>query len=267
MTRYKDEDWLFKSCGNIVTVLTSHFTDVCKFKHIDDLVQKGKRIGLVYGTDKPLIRIGPDGQLSFVLIDAGVNYLNMPAERELPSVDRVLFYWTPDLPEIMIKQSHVVGKAMRLPENYHLHEGMKISFPYYGNISFKDRINHRIKNNADPIATNLMLEKYLSNEHYDAKPTLLSHKTIYQRKIVPFIYPSTYSNDLFQCDKVNSDFGFFTKDQAWVHDLHKNTKISDMVKSGVKTLYNSIDPGYLNVDGTGFLNCLKIFKFGNLKKN
>ena len=267
MTSYKEEDWLFNSCGNIVTVLTSHFTDVYKFKHIDELIQKGKRIGLVYGTDKPLIRIGPEGQLSFVLIDAGVNYLNMPAERELPSVDRVLFYWTPDLPEIMIKQSHVVAKAIRLPENYQLHEGMKTSFPYYGNSSFKDRIDYRIKNNIDPIDTDLMLEKYLSNEHYDAKSTLLSYKTIYQRKIVPFIYPSTYSNDLFQCQKVNSDFGFFTKDQAWVHELHKSTRISDMVKSGVKTLYNSINPMYLNIDGTGFLNCVKTFEFGNLNEH
>ena len=267
MTSYKEEDWLFNSCGNIVTVLTSHFTDVYKFKHIDELIQKGKRIGLVYGTDKPLVRIGPEGQLSFVLIDAGVNYLNMPAERELPSVDRVLFYWTPDLPEIMIKQSHVVAKAMRLPENYQLHEGMKTSVPYYGNSSFKDRIDYRIKNNIDPIDTDLMLEKYLSNEHYDAKSTLLSHKTIYQRKIVPFIYPSTYSNDLFQCQKVNSDFGFFTKDQAWVHELHKSTRISDMVKSGVRTLYNSINPMYLNIDGTGFLNCVKTFEFGNLNEH
>ena len=267
MTSYKEEDWLFNSCGNIVTVLTSHFTDVYKFKHIDELIQKGKRIGLVYGTDKPLVRIGPEGQLSFVLIDAGVNYLNMPAERELPSVDRVLFYWTPDLPEIMIKQSHVVAKAIRLPENYQLHEGMKTSVPYYGNSSFKDRIDYRIKNNIDPIDTDLMLEKYLSNEHYDAKSTLLSYKTIYQRKIVPFIYPSTYSNDLFQCQKVNSDFGFFTKDQAWVHELHKSTRISDMVKSGVRTLYNSINPMYLNIDGTGFLNCVKTFEFGNLNEH
>ena len=87
---------------------------------------------------------------------------------------------------------------------------------------------------------------------------------MYQRTIVPFIYPTTYTKDLFQCQKVDADAGFFTKDQAWVHALHKDTRVSDMVLSGVKQLYNSISPKYLNINGTGFVNYFKLYKYGNI---
>lgn len=258
-----DEQWTYDACGNIVTVLTSHFTDISRFKHIDQLIQHGKRIGLVYGTDKPVVRVDANNNLYFVFADAGINYLNMPDNRNYPNVDRVLFYWTPDLPELLVKQAHVVAKVISLPENAHLVEGLRGRPKSIATATFEDYQKQQALNGMDPTSKTEILKKFTPTS--TTTPLLkFSNKTIYQRSIVPFIYPTTYSKHLFQCQKVDADAGFFTKDQAWVHVLHKNTKVSEMVLSGVNQLYNSITPKYLNINGTGFVNYYKIYKYGNL---
>lgn len=264
IVKYKDEYWAYQACGNIVTVLTSHFTNVAKFKHIDDLLQSGKRVGLVYGTDKPNIKIAKNGDISFILGDAGINYLNMPAEREHPNLDRVLFYWTPDLPEIMVKQAHVVAKAVHLPQFRHLY-----GILYSGNpnidiarvSSLHDAIEYQIKNNLDPSSKDEIFKKCMTYLKNNTRIPTLSTKTLYQRAIVPLIYPTTYTKDLYQCVKVNADAGFFTRDQAWLHKLHENTRYSEMVLSATTALYKSISPRYLNVSGTGFVNYFKSYTF------
>lgn len=262
---YKDNDWTFKAAGNIVTVLTSHFTDVLKFPHIDKLVQQGKRIGLVYGTDKPIIRIGDSGKLYFVFADAGINYLNMPEEREHPNVDRVLFYWTADLPEIMVKQAHVIAKSITLPQYKYIQEYLRPRAKSIASGSFTDVLNKQVASNQIPLTKDEILNRYLPSKNSLSYTLEFSTKSAYQRAVVPFIYPSTYTKDLFQCQKVDSDAGFFTRDQLWVHVLHDQTRISDMIKSGIKTLYNSIPEKYLNINGTGFVNHFKIYTFGDIR--
>lgn len=262
----KDEQWTFDACGNIVTVLTSHFTDVGRLPHIDRLIQQGKRIGLVYGTDKPVIRVDSNNDLYFVFADSGINYLNMPDSREYPNVDRVLFYWTPDLPDLLVKQAHIVAKAMNLPGNSFLIDALRATPRTIATATFQDYIEWQQKDNLNPTSKSEILDKFMPTNQYSDRLLKFSNKSIYQRTIVPFIYPTTFSKDLFQCQKVDADAGFFTKDQAWVHVLHKDTKVSDMVLSGIKQLYNSISPKYLNVNGTGFVNYFKIYKYGNLKE-
>ena len=265
MTNYKDEEWTYQACGNIVTVLTSHFTNVHKFKHIDELIQQGKRIGLVYGTDKPIIRITDDGDLMFVLADAGINYLNMPQDREFPNVDRVLFYWTADFPDIMIKQAHVVAKAITLTENRHIYDSLRTRPSVVAEASFQQRIDYEARNNMTPASKKDILERFLPTNTSTDRTLRFSAKTIYQRTIVPFIYPTTYNTDLFQCQKVEADAGFFTRDQSWLYTLHGKTRLSEMVLSGITGLYNTISPKFLNIYGTGFINKYQAYKFGNVK--
>jgi hypothetical protein len=262
----KDEQWTYEACGNIVTVLTSHFTDISRFKHIDELIQKGKRIGLVYGTDKPVIRVDSNNDLYFIFADAGINYLNMPDSRNYHNVDRVLFYWTPDLPELLVKQAHVVARAINLPENQHIIDSLRPRPKSIALSTFQDYIDQYMNQDSDPITKDDILERFIPTNQFSNRLLKFSNKSIYQRMIVPFIYPTTYTKDLFQCQKVDSDAGFFTKDQAWVHVLHKDTRVSDMVLSGVKQLYNSLSPRFLNINGTGFTNYIKIYKYGNMSK-
>lgn len=267
MLSYKDDYWAYQACGNIVTVLTSHFTNVTKFKRIKDMLDSGKRVGLVYGTDKPNIKISQNGDMNFILGDAGINYLNMPDDRVHPNLDRVLFYWTPDLPEIMVKQAHIVGRAICLPENKFVRQILSSG---NSNIdiatvsSLDDVISYQIRNNLPPPEKDEILKRGLQNSMTtDTTIKPVSSKTLYQRTIVPFIYPTTYTENLYQCLKVNADMGFFTKDQAWLHKLHGNTVYSQMVISAITTLYKSISPKYLNATGTGFVNYFKSYTFGN----
>lgn len=262
MINYKDDDWVYKDCGTIVTVLTSHFTDVIKFPHIDKMVQQGKRVALVYGTDKPVVKITEKGNLYIVFSDYGVNYLNMPEDRENPLIDRVLFYWTPDLPELMVKQCHVIAKALTLPELRNTRESLK-SGSLDSIRSFADFLTDLEEKDQAIITKDDIITKFL-NDTATKSTNEAAVKTQYQRSLTPFIYPSTYTKDLFQCYKVDAWEGFFTKDQQWLHNLHKGSRISEMVKSGIKLLYNSIPSQYLNIKGTGFFVNLKYYKFGNI---
>lgn len=71
-------------------------------------IEQGKKLAIVWGSDKPRIRQHEDGRFSFHFVDiidsAGTR---KSMEGLLPYTDE-LFYWTPDLPKIVIKQSHVV---------------------------------------------------------------------------------------------------------------------------------------------------------------
>ena len=264
--KYNDEEWTYKACGNIVTVLTSHFTDVMKFPHIDTLIQQGKRIALVYGTDKPIIRINHLGDMVLAFSDSGVNYLNMPDQRISPSVDRVLFYWTPDLPELLVKQAHVVAKAITLPEFKHIKEYLKSRPATHLSSTFADVIKAQEAQGRDPNSKEKIFRNFTPNSLSNTYRVMeFEGRSQYEREIIPFIYPTTYSKTLFQCQKVDVDAGFFTRDQQWVHKLHGNTRVSEMIMSGIKALYSSIPEQYLNVNGTGFTYSFKAYKFGNIR--
>lgn len=267
MVQYNTEEWAFESCGNIVTPLTSHFTNVHKLPHIDKLIESGKRVALVYGTDKPIIKIAPSGDMYFILADAGVNYLNMPDSRTFPNVDRVLFYWSDELPELLVKQAHVVSRVVHTDEFkdiYHNH--VLLSKKDMMSFSYQDILNYNERNNIESMSKDLIYRKYTeSRSKYISSSIVDSYRSIYQRKIVPYIYPNTYVKNLWQAQKVALDDGFFTRDQDWVHILHKGTRISDIILAGSKTLYNSISPKYLTSNGTGFKTITKKYKFGNSK--
>ncbi len=261
--KYKDEEWTFDSCGNIVTALTSHFTNVGKISHIAKIIESGKRVALVYGTDKPIVRISPAGDVIFGFADGGVNYLNMPDSRSYPNVDRVLFYWSSELPEMLVKQAHVVAKALHTPQfNEILKNEVLVDqqHKFLSTASYQDILDsQQVEAQKDNI-----FNKYTSvKNQYSKISNYTSYRTVYQRSIVPIIYPSTYSKDLFQCQKIEIFEGFFTRDQDWIHILHSGTRISEMLMAGTKMLYNSISPKYLNYKGTGFRAITKIYRIGH----
>jgi hypothetical protein len=262
LIKYKDHEWTYTAAGNIVTALTSHFTNVDTIPHINKLIEQGKRIALVYGSDKPIIRISPLGEMFFLFTDGAVNYLNMPESRKHPNVDRVLFYWSADLPELLVKQAHIVAKMLHLPQYQHLHQSCLMANNSSAALSFFD-VNDN--NDLSLLKKNILNNNISIKTQVSFQNNLDSARSIFQRSIVPFIYPTTHTTDLFQCQKVNSNAGFFTRDQDWIHILHADTKISQMILTGTKELYNLISPKYLNNEGTGFINNFRVYHFGNSK--
>ena len=201
----------------------------------------------------------------FLLADGGVNYLNMPDYRVKTNVDRVLFYWTPELPAMLVKQAHVVAKAIQTPEFEDILKNHLLGKVNQQHYSYQDVINYRQKNNIAVLNKEDILEKYISVKKIHHVSTMnTSYRALYQRAIVPYIYPSTCNNSIWQAQKIDITEGFFTRDQDWVHLLHGNSRISDIVLSGTKALYNSISPAYLNTKGTGFRSMLKYYKVGQI---
>jgi hypothetical protein len=78
-----------------------------------DMIDAGRRVCFIHGLDKPRVS-GINGKFYFQFVDfidnavtANVQMLNRPWEFD------EFFYWTPDLPEIVIKQAHVVKRFLK----------------------------------------------------------------------------------------------------------------------------------------------------------
>jgi hypothetical protein len=225
---YKTDEWLYK-CQDWINPVVNAKGRLDKFPHIVKLAEQGKRIGVVWGIDKPVVTYKQNGDLYTKIGDLGVNVADAPFDQDYPNVDRVLFYWTPDMPEMLVKQSHVVAKYVHMKENLWIADTMKkLLDPKYW-----------------PTPTN---------------PNPNDFKGEYQRGIVPAIYPTTYDT-VFQCQKSRASFMPLQHD--WFYTLHKDTRIHQMIDSDFKLFYKSIHPKYLKPTGNGFQMFSLGYKIGH----
>lgn len=224
MLDFKDEEWAFKSNDWI------HPSSMARFRidhltHIKKLAEEGKKIGLVYGVDKPVIVCGADSYLRFVLVDYGVNVPQHPFDIIYPNVDRVLFYWTPELPEMLVKQSHMVAREIYKPENAHILSLML------------DRRKPQ-------------LDDYADRDRHNK----------YERSIMYWIYPSIGYN-AFQAGKptdlIKGDH------DAWLYDLHKSERVAQMIVSDANLLISSVSDKYLTDSKNAFKRNLYSWKLGH----
>lgn len=112
-----DETWVFKS--------KDYFQPGHAFKHdnigLDDHrrdADAGKRICVLYGIDKPKMCIR-DGKWYLYFMDLQANHSNSVVY-EYTNITNEYFYWTPDLPEIVHKQAHIIKNWFDLAQNKHL---------------------------------------------------------------------------------------------------------------------------------------------------
>lgn len=94
------------------------------FRHSDRFEGKGKKVGFVFGIDKPRL-LRDDHSVYFAFIDTMLTTAvgnNSDIQGRYWENDEY-FYWTPDLPEIVVKQSHLIynflKKTNRLSELNH----------------------------------------------------------------------------------------------------------------------------------------------------
>jgi len=82
-------------------------------KEWKDLKNSGKKVGFVWGIDKPRLGLA-DNRYYFNFIDIVDLAVNPTWQLNRESGDfNELFYWTPDLPALVIKQAHVVKNFLR----------------------------------------------------------------------------------------------------------------------------------------------------------
>jgi hypothetical protein len=113
----RDESWVYAAKDFLQP---AHVTKFPNYQTIDQriLADSGKKIGVVYGIDKPKMCIR-DGKWWLYFMDFQANYAN-PDMGEYTNITNEYFFWSPDLPEISVKQAHLVRNWFSMPANQHL---------------------------------------------------------------------------------------------------------------------------------------------------
>ena len=78
----------------------------------------GKSICILYGIDKPKMCIR-DGKWYVYFMDLQANHSNSIVQ-EYNNLTNEYFYWSPDLPQIIQKQAHIIKNWFSMTENKHL---------------------------------------------------------------------------------------------------------------------------------------------------
>jgi hypothetical protein len=106
-------DWIYdvnthnnpNSCGRDNIKLT--------VPHWRKLFDSGKKVGFIYGFDKPRLEV-IDGKYYFKFRDNIDGAVNAECQRSNRSWEfKELFYWTPDMPNIPVKQSHIIKNYLK----------------------------------------------------------------------------------------------------------------------------------------------------------
>lgn len=211
------DDWIHPSSAARYSLESLH--------HLKTLAEAGKRIAIVYGIDKPVIARISNGDLKMVFSDLAVNVPRRPFDFQYPNVDQVLFYWSHTMPELVVKQCHVLAKWIHLPENSNALNLMYNSASCF-NESFQQQRERHSK---------------------------------YERAIVPAIYPSTWRK-VFQAEKPVSLWG--GEHDHWFYSLHNSTTAYSIIQHDLSYFYKKFHPLYLNSAGNGFEVYLNTYTFG-----
>lgn len=114
---YSPDSWLYELNCIVNASGVARESIGLKIKEWADMIHAGKKLCIVTGTDKPRIIHHPDGRFSFRFIDIvdGSTTVKSMAGQQ-PYADE-FFFWSPDMPEISIKQAHVVRRFLTDPNS------------------------------------------------------------------------------------------------------------------------------------------------------
>ena len=109
-----DESWVFKSKHFLQPSYIAKHTNTGLIDH-RRTADTGLKIAVVYGIDKPKICL-KDNKFFLYFVDYFVNHNNADAGDY--DITNECFYWTPDMPELIAKQAHIVKSWFSMPQNY-----------------------------------------------------------------------------------------------------------------------------------------------------
>jgi hypothetical protein len=228
MLDYKSDDWMMQGSYWIHPTCSRYSLD--KQHHIKNLAESGKKIAKVFGLDKPVLVRGPNGMLFNTILDTVCQVGNHKTTREeYPNLETVYFYFSPEMPQLMVKQSHVLAKWMHMPENA------------YARSTMAD-----IRANA---AWNL-------NEH---------RFSLHHRANISCVYPMLEGRKVFQTDKSFQNFTNIAFDN-WFYKLHGETRLSQMIQSDFNVLKSKINKKYFNELNNAFAPHVQRYFIGHESK-
>ena len=104
-----DPDWFWTAGVRFdpTCMVRSKFHKI--FREHNEMLHRGKRVGFVYGVDKPRL-LRDDTNIYFAFLDVIMTTGTIPTNDILGEYweNDEYFYWTPNMPELSIKQSHQV---------------------------------------------------------------------------------------------------------------------------------------------------------------
>jgi hypothetical protein len=198
------------------TIRSRLFQKISEWTKIKD---SGKKIVFVWGTDKPRINLDlKTNKYYFNFIDYIDNAMNAKWQSENIEGDFVeFFYWSPDLPEIPIKQSHIVKNYLR-------------------NSNKCSQFLSKFKKNTLGYAQIDNEKYYISNSGVNF-----------------LIYPKYNYNILNEWKPAGI---FLTERDAWFFNLSKNEKAFTNWQSSVTALWKKL-PYYWKNDPSDFTKSIK----------
>jgi len=228
--KLKTDDWIYDASAHWIHFSGTVRHSLDKFHHIRNMAEGGKKIGVVYGIDKPIICRAESGNLYTVIPDPVVNVVTPHFKDRYPNVESVLFYYTPDFPELMIKQAHEVCRWIYKPENKR--------------------------------AKSFLWDKSKSMEIQSS----VERGGNWQRSIIPCIYPAIKErHNVWQAKKQGPGFrGGFEIDN-WILQLYGQEKFVQMVESDLKLFIKKIDMKYIFTSNKvdGFIRFFAYWKIGH----
>jgi hypothetical protein len=113
----KDESWIFTTRDWFQPGHADKFTHFGTAEHCA-LADSGKHICALIGIDKPKLTILDDKWYAY-FNDVQANSAN-PIVKDYTNITSEYFFWTPDMPEIVLKQAHMIMAWFEMPQNHHL---------------------------------------------------------------------------------------------------------------------------------------------------
>jgi hypothetical protein len=109
-----NQDWMYQ-LNTIATASNASRQEIYKLvPEWQKMIDRGLRIGFITGIDKPRIVQNPDSSYVFRFIDIIDNGCTANQQQTNPDwFHPEFFYWTPDAPKIVIKQTHVIKNYLK----------------------------------------------------------------------------------------------------------------------------------------------------------
>jgi hypothetical protein len=103
-----DETWVFSAREYLHPGVIKRYSNL-SLRSQFDLYEQGKSIGIIYGIDKPRLQY-IDNKFYAHFIDVHANVVVNEID-DYTNISTELFYWTPDMPKIAVKQAHLAMKS------------------------------------------------------------------------------------------------------------------------------------------------------------
>lgn len=110
LSRLDGEEWLSRTSEHLNPQMLARY-DSTLGKDRRMTLDRGRKTAVVFGVDKPKVCIKDDGRYYVYFVDSIPNQSpDTQLNLEYENVEHVFFYWTPDMPEILVKQAHILKR-------------------------------------------------------------------------------------------------------------------------------------------------------------